>query len=99
MFEDRDVFDRLRVIEDELIDSYAGGRLTDDERSRFQKYFLQSHDDRERVEFARELSALVSREARSARAKEPPARRAHWLEFLRIRNPWVLVSLAAAVLM
>lgn len=99
IFEDRQVFDRLRVVEDELIDAYASGRLTEDERSRFQKYFLQSKEDRERIEFARELAALASRETRSPRAKESPASRVHWFEVMRIRNPWVLVPLAAAVLM
>jgi hypothetical protein len=98
MFEDKEILERLRVVEDELIDAYASGGLTEDERSRFQKYFLQSHADKERVEFARELAALASRRALSPRAKESPARRAHWSELLHIRNPWALVPLAAAVL-
>jgi cell division protein FtsL len=60
-FGDRDFFEQLLVIEDELIDSYIGKRLSGAQRDQFEKYFLRSHDRQERVEFAKSWSTFVSK--------------------------------------
>jgi hypothetical protein len=50
--ENREFFDLLLLVEDELIESYVGDRLTEKERYDFEKYFLTSRSRRERVQFA-----------------------------------------------
>ncbi|HWP42679.1 MAG TPA: hypothetical protein VNO14_05555 [Blastocatellia bacterium] len=98
IFTDRALFERLLAVEDDLVDAYAGGRLTVDERERFERYFLKSKEDGERVGFARELAAYVSRESKPPVSKETRSRQARWPELLRFRNPLILVPLAATLL-
>ena len=59
-FNDSEIYDRLLVAEDELIDSYVRGALSNSQRDHFENYFLRSADRRDRVEFARSLTAFVS---------------------------------------
>jgi tetratricopeptide (TPR) repeat protein len=43
LFDDRDFVHQLAVAEEELIDDYLRGRLTDDERNRFESHFMRPH--------------------------------------------------------
>jgi CHAT domain-containing protein len=43
IFEDGNFARQLRVVEEELIDDYVSGRLTEDEYTRFERYFLALH--------------------------------------------------------
>lgn len=52
-FEDEDAFQKMLAAEDDLIDAYARGDLTNEERRRFEKHFLRSSRGRKRVQFAR----------------------------------------------
>lgn len=52
-FADDDAFQEMLVAEDDLIDDYARGELSGDEREQFEKRFLTSAEGRERVDFAR----------------------------------------------
>jgi hypothetical protein len=97
MFSDREFFDRLLVVEDDLIDAYAGGRLSRDESERFEKYFLQTIGDRERVGFARELAAVVTRGARAEKPGSRFKRLAAWREV--IRNRLVLIPVTSTILL
>lgn len=97
IFSDRDFFERLLVVEDELIDAYASGRVRGDDRQRFQRYLLQNKADRERVAFARQLAEVVSRESVATRIKARPSWLSSWGESLRSR--WTPVLLAATVLL
>lgn len=94
---DKEVFERLLAAEDELIDAYASGRLTGDDRKRFEKNLLQSVEDRQRVEFARELSAFVSRESKGESPKARFAQFALWRESMQTRL--VLLPLTAIILL
>lgn len=93
MFADREFLGRLRVVEDELIDAYASGRLTSDERRRFEKYLLQPGEDRDRVEFSRALSALVSGRRKRARTGH------HWFAAITefVHTHPIVIPLAASV--
>jgi anti-sigma factor RsiW len=52
-FTDDEYFEQLLALEDDLIDDYVNGELTDREREQFEEYFLASPARRQRVEFAK----------------------------------------------
>lgn len=56
-FANDDVFQEMLTAEDDLIDAYARGELSDSERRQFEEQFLTSADGRERVQFARAFGA------------------------------------------
>lgn len=49
---DEDLFNELREVEEELIDDFASGALTAEQRLSFEKYFLRSSERREKLAFA-----------------------------------------------
>ncbi|HKP13441.1 MAG TPA: hypothetical protein VJZ91_15075 [Blastocatellia bacterium] len=54
-FLDDALFERLLATEDDLIDRYARGRMSDQERERCERHFLKSPARRKRVGFERLL--------------------------------------------
>lgn len=97
--------ERLAVVEDELIDNYACGRLAAAERADFEKHFLNSPRRHERVAFARAWQQLVSAappalpaESRPqpAAARRPARRVVIWLlaatVLLAIGSLWLIVE-------
>lgn len=52
-FADDDAFQQMIAAEDDLIDAYARGELSDSERRQFEQRFMNSSEGRERVCFAR----------------------------------------------
>lgn len=50
--------ERLREAEDDLLDDYAAGRLSADEREAVERFLLNSPDGRQRLLFARALEAM-----------------------------------------
>jgi hypothetical protein len=54
-------FERLLVVEDELIDRYVRDQLSDQEREHFERYFLSTPTRRKRMEFAETLNYYSSR--------------------------------------
>src|SRR5262249_62252492 len=48
-------YQQLQIVEEELIEDYVRGELSEDKRDRFEKFFLAAPHRRERVEFARAL--------------------------------------------
>lgn len=63
IFADKEVFYRLSEIEDRLIDDYARGVLTGEERLRFEQLYLTNPARRQRVEFARALTSALDRQS------------------------------------
>jgi len=57
---DQTVFEELRTVENDLIDSYVRGELSVDEARKFESVFLASEEKRQRVEFARALVQVVA---------------------------------------
>jgi hypothetical protein len=57
-FTDELYFDHVLAIEDDLIDSHIQGRLSDSERSRFERYFLASKRRREKWEAQRAIASF-----------------------------------------
>lgn len=56
-FADDDAFQQMLTAEDDLIDAYTRGELTDSERLQFEQRFMNSSAGRERVYFARAFAA------------------------------------------
>ena len=52
-------YEELLILEDELIDQYVRGRLSESDLATFEKYFLLSPEHRQKVRFARALSRYV----------------------------------------
>jgi anti-sigma factor RsiW len=59
-FTDDEYFEQLLALEDDLIDDYVNGELTDREREQFEEYFLASPTRRQRVEFAKTFMRAAS---------------------------------------
>ena len=59
-FHDADAFQRMLSAEDDLIDAYARGELSDEERHRFEKRFLKSSQVKDRVQFSRAFNSAVT---------------------------------------
>jgi hypothetical protein len=68
-FNDDELFGELLDAEDQLIDDYRRGRLSPDERERFEQRFLTLPDRRREVEFAR----LLAESQAERRATDLPA--------------------------
>ena len=68
---DEALFERARVVEDELVEAYARGTLVPAERERFERNFLTSARRRGRVEFTR---AMLGRLA-EGRGEAAPAKK------------------------
>ena len=58
-FSNREYMQNIAAIENDLIDEYVRGELTDPERQRFERRFLVSPERRRKVEFARALARIV----------------------------------------
>jgi hypothetical protein len=93
---DDELFQSVAETENDLIDLYAMGALSEPERERLERSFLADPDRRNRLPFARALVALSPREA-SAPVHEPSASQNPPHASLR----WISLAqpLAAAVLL
>lgn len=71
---DADLFERVRVVEDELIESYVRETLAPAERAKFEKCFLATDARRRRVAFTRTmLDELAARQERAVVVAEVEA--------------------------
>lgn len=52
---EQELFEEIRVVEDDLIERYVRDWMSEDERSRFEAHFLTTRKRRERVGFSRRL--------------------------------------------
>jgi len=86
---DDDFAARLRLVEDDLVDAYASGRLTGERRKRFEGHYLASPRRRERSSFARRLQAALDEQPERAEPAEDRRSVAHW---------WPWAAAAALVL-
>jgi hypothetical protein len=65
-FADAEIFEELLAVENDLIDSYARGRLSNLEKEQFEQHYLNSPQRRVRVEFARSLTQVAQEAKQSA---------------------------------
>ena len=57
---DSEYFEELLVAEDELVDDYINGALSERERQKFEHYFLATPERRQKTSFARALKQYVA---------------------------------------
>ena len=97
-FSDREYLRDIEEAENDLIDEYVRGALTETERQKFEQRFLVSAERQSKVEFARALARVVPVTEEVA---QPVS--IHWREaltaFLRGLNPSLQFSMAAAMLL
>jgi hypothetical protein len=68
------IFQEMQEIEDELIDDYANGALSGEDRIRFEQHFLQSPDRREKVRFAMAMTERAASLAKEGKRGTSPGR-------------------------
>jgi anti-sigma factor RsiW len=104
-FTDDEYFEQLLALEDDLIDDYVNGELTDREREQFEEYFLASPTRRQRVEFAKTFMRAGSLPALAEIAMPGEARPepVPWwrtvMVFWRAQGPLRRFALAASVVL
>ena len=111
---DGEFYQELLIVEDELIDLYVSGELSESERDSFETHFLLTPERRQKLRFARSLkkyvsslgkaqpnedTATVESSAVAAEVTEPPPKKRPVFSFLPWGNPIVSYALAAAILL
>lgn len=99
-----ELFEELLIAEDELVDEYVAGLLSERERERFEGYFLSTPERVRKLRFARAFKKHIA-----ATARESPAstgddlQNSSWMgwlpRFLHTRNPVLSYSLATVLLL
>jgi hypothetical protein len=92
LLSDQEFFEELEVAEEELIDDYLAGQLTEDERGRFEQYFHANPERRQKLRFARSLNRYVRTVGSRQNIRAP-----FWSHFLGTKN-WVLPAATIAVI-
>ena len=67
-FVDDELAERLRVVEDDLVDSYAAGTLSGERLQRFESFYLASPRRRSKAAFAKGLQGAIEKSMRQPRA-------------------------------
>jgi hypothetical protein len=93
LFTDREFYDELSIVEDELIDQYLGGALSDTDRKSFESHFVSSPERQQKVRFARALKKYVSV---NADEDEPVSHRS--ASIFSFRRPVIPYAIAAAII-
>ncbi len=103
--EDDELFERIVVIEEELIDDYAREVLSPRERDLFEKNFLTSPERRRKVEIARSLIDWACRSRGEEAPEAPPAVSRRWSSWIwsrmssdRVRSSRPQFALMAATM-
>jgi CHAT domain-containing protein len=66
-----DFYEELLMVEDELIDEYLAGKLSNEETNRFERHFLATPERHEQLKFGRAFNQYLSSRSAVAIAKEP----------------------------
>jgi anti-sigma factor RsiW len=59
LMSDTELFEELLMLEDEVIDQYVRGQMSNEDRASFERHFLQSPERREQLRFGRALANYV----------------------------------------
>lgn len=94
---DDEYYEELLVEEDELIDCYLSGALTDSEQRQFEMHFLVTPERHQKLRFARALSRVVSEASpdapfESAQQSRQPFWRMRWFD-----NPYLRAAAVAVI--
>jgi hypothetical protein len=95
-FSDTGRFGELTAEEDDLIDSYIRGELSDSEQQHFARLYLNSPERRSRVDFARTLKDFIDLQTKSS----PPKSASRWWSlggFIDGAHGWPRFAFAAGL--
>ena len=107
-------YEELLIVEDEIIDEYFAGELSQPERESFETHFLLAPERQEKARFARTLKKYVSAAGAAqprediaieeasedaSEVGEPPPKKQVFFSFLPFQNPIFSYSFATAVLL
>jgi hypothetical protein len=104
LLSDNEYFEELLMSEDELIDDYLEGALSEPEREKFEHYFLATPERRQKVSFARTLKryVMVAEVAESPALDASNQAPAFWNRLipatLHMKQPALRFSLAALLI-
>jgi hypothetical protein len=98
-FNNRQLFEQIVEVENELVDKYARGLLSPDMRVRFKDYYLEHAQRRERARFAEALQAKLDQAKEVEAEASTPTET--WLERLSalLRGPRLAWAFSIAVLL
>ncbi|HVG18873.1 MAG TPA: hypothetical protein VNI02_07445 [Blastocatellia bacterium] len=87
LLSDTEYFEELLMAEDELVDDYIDGTLSEREREKFEHYFLATPERQQKLNFARALKrhVTVAELTRSPHAAEKDSRLIFWKRFIPAR--------------
>ena len=93
------LFRELSIAEDELVDEYLSGKLSDAEMKSFEDHFLIAPERRQKLRFARSFRTYVKSHADAeATASAPHGPENSVRRFFSLRSPSLAYSIAAMVL-
>jgi hypothetical protein len=99
---DSAAYEELLIVEDELIDEYVRGKLSEADRLSFENYFLQSPQRLEKVRFAKAFDRYVSltaeQETPASDTSAQQITRTGVFSFWPFQNPIVNYAMAAALI-
>jgi anti-sigma factor RsiW len=106
-FSDQEFMASITSVENDLIDEYVRGEMSDTDRRRFESRFLPSESRRKRVEFARALAQLLPETRVTEReTRTVSATRSSWRDalaaFFNGLNPagrWALATVTLLILL
>ena len=96
---DHEVYDKIVVLEDELIEDYLEDSLTASDREKFYAQYGHTPEERRRLRIVKAIKdhavaeAMSSQRARSAKSKWP-----NFFAALRLRNPGFLIPVVAVLI-
>lgn len=82
LLRDADFFERLSLVEDELIDDFVRGELSHHERERFSEFFLFTPERRLKLEILQSLKSYAAAEVIHAQPVNPVRHNISWWESL-----------------
>src|SRR5882724_8893044 len=97
-FADADRFEELVCAENDLIDSYVRGTLSDVEKRQFEQHYGKRPERHARIDFAKVLSEAVHSGRDSIAANKASPWRS-FLSYLTIRQPQLQWALASATVL
>src|SRR3569832_751934 len=102
-FSDKDYLASITAVENDLIDEYVRGELSDGDRQRFETRFLASAERRKRVQFATALRTVVAEPHVPEKKLLHDVRRWSWRDslyaFLSGLNPAARLAFVAATIL
>ena len=96
---DDEYLQNVLLAEDEMIDAYVQGRLTDVERKQFETYYLVTDERREKVFFAQSLLLHIKKEVQAVVPQKQTERRKSFFSWIRFDKSWFVLAAAAAGLL